>query len=237
MEYKDQAIVLKATKYGDNSAILSLLTKNHGIISTFLKGAFGKKLGFASEVASIIDIDWKGKEDSLGYIRPSLVFFTSAYILDAPLRLLACVSIADLVKTLFKENDNIENVFYLTQVLLQNIVVSANFYTDYINWELDLLKEIGYGLDLECCTVTGQKSDLVYISPKSFKAVSRQAGQDWQHKLLKLPDFFIKPRAINAQEFKDALYITGYFLNKACKSQGVDLPSSRDTFYNKIKTE
>ncbi len=235
MEYKDQAIVLKATKYGDTSAIISLLTKQHGVISTFLKGAYGKKLRFASEVGTLIDIDYKGKEDSIGYIRPSLVFFTSAYILDSPLKLFSCRSALDLIRAFFKEQDNIESFYYLTKNLLKDVVLNQNFFMSYVSWELKLLKEIGYGFDLSTCVATGTTDDLIYISPKSFKAVSKEAGQAYKHKLFTLHDFFITPREINANEFKDALYILGYFLNKACIDQGINMPLSRDNFYEKIK--
>ncbi len=235
MEYKDQAIVLRATKYGDTSAIVSLLTKHHGVISAFLKGAYGKKLRFATEVGTILEIDYKGRENSIGYIRPSLVFFTSAYILDSPLKLFACRSALDLIRAFFKEQDNIESFYYLTKNFLKDVVLNKSCYMSYIEWELKLLQEIGYGFDLSTCVATGKTDDLVFISPKSFKAVSKQAAQGYEHKLFTLHDFFIAPREINSSEFKDALYILGYFLNRACIDQGIDIPLARDNFYEKIK--
>ena len=99
---------------------------------------------------------------------------------------------------------------------------------EYINWELLLLSEIGYGLDLSKCTVSGETKDLLYVSPKSGKAVSKKVGENYKNKLLNLPKFLID-KNINPEEdsLKKGIILTGYFLNKFLKNNNKKMPFYR----------
>ena len=81
-------------------------------------------------------------------------------------------------------------------------------------WELSLLAELGFGLDLSMCAASGATTDLIYVSPKSGRAVSAAAGENYKDKLLPLPQFLVGKEVVEPRDIADGLRLTGYFLDR-----------------------
>ena len=105
-------------------------------------------------------------------------------------------------------------------------------------FELQMLSELGFGLDLESCAATGATAELVYVSPKSGRAVSREAGGPWRDKLLRLPAFLAEPepaQAPSAADLADGFAMTGFFLSRhVLEPRGLALPDARGSFVNAV---
>ena len=106
----------------------------------------------------------------------------------------------------------------------------------YIRWELKFLSELGFGLDLSKCAVTGSKNDLQFISPKSGRAVSAEGAGEWRNKLFIIPKFFLLNNQYtdDKSELLKGIKITTFFLNRYFSSIGLELPEVRDRFTNKL---
>jgi DNA repair protein RecO (recombination protein O) len=106
-----------------------------------------------------------------------------------------------------------------------------------VRFELLMLTELGFGLDLDRCAATGEISDLIYVSPKSGRAVSRNAGEAWQHKLLDLPPFLLAQRNVrpDAAEMDSGFALTGFFLSRyVLEPRGLPLPEARASFISSV---
>ena len=123
--------------------------------------------------------------------------------------------------------------YHATCDLLDLIEAGADWQAEYVGWEVELLHTLGFGMDLTRCAVTGSASDLVYVSPRSGRAVSRSGGADYADRLLPLPPFLRSDTVedpITAQDLRDGLRLTGHFLaGSLAPSLGKDaLPPARD---------
>ena len=156
-----------------------------------------------------------------------LIKNNSISFFDDQFRLNALLSICSLIDLSFLKNEQQKDFYNKTINFLNNLVMK-DWIKEYINWELLLLSEIGYGLDLSKCTVSGETKDLLYVSPKSGKAVSKKVGENYKNKLLNLPKFLID-KNINPEEdsLKKGIILTGYFLNKFLKNNNKKMPFYR----------
>ena len=116
--------------------------------------------------------------------------------------------------------------------MIENLL-SREWIVKYIFWELFLLSELGYGLDLEKCVVSGKKENLIYVSPKSGKAVSKKEGEKYKNKLLNLPKFLIDKNVKPSNDsLKQAIALTGFFIDKFLKKNNKKLPFYRKKILN-----
>jgi DNA repair protein RecO (recombination protein O) len=103
-----------------------------------------------------------------------------------------------------------------------------------VRFELAMLAELGFGLDLSSCAATGTANDLVYVSPKSARAVSADAGAPYADRMLKLPAFLIgsgQNAAPRAEDIANGFQLTGYFLSRdVYEPRGATIPDSRGAY-------
>lgn len=238
MKWDDTGIIISSKKHGDSSLILSVLTEEHGKHSGYIRNKVTKKNSFIYEIGNIIDLTWTGRlEDHLGYYKCELLNSYSYNFFDNSLTLNALNSFCDLQNNFLPEREVYKNL-YNHGISFIKLVNSKNldWVYNYIKWEVILLSELGYGMDLSCCAVTGNKNNLIYVSPKSGRAVSADAAGKWKSKLLNLPGFLISSELekINKNNIIDGIKLTSFFLKKYLSNLGLKLPESRDRFVNEL---
>ena len=145
-------------------------------------------------------------------------------------------SICGLLNFSLPERESHSLLYKKTFELLDSIAFKKKWLTDYLSWEITLLEELGFGLNLSSCVVTGALDNLKYISPKSGGAVSLEAAGDWSKRLLPLPNC-LRGFDEGIEDLIEGLLVTGYFLeNKVVASLGQKLiPGSRSRFIELIK--
>ena len=227
MKINDEGIILKKKKYRESSLLVTFFSLNHGINSGLVKGVLKKDFG-TYEIGNKVYIKSTFRLDNqLWNCRFELIKNNSVNYFDDQNRLNALLAVCSIIDLSLPRNNPQVNIYNKTVDLIENLL-SDEWTIKYIFWELFLLSEVGYGLDLEKCVVSGKKENLIYISPKSGKAVSEVEGKKYKDKLLKLPKFLIK-RNVKPDEdsLKQALLVSGFFIDKFLKKNDKKMPFYR----------
>ena len=231
-EWSDQAIVLSARPHGENGAVVSVMTENHGRHNGYVHAARSTRNRGALEPGTLTHIDWKAKvEGQLGTMTLDQGKNLAAFLMDDHLKLSALMSACALCDASLPERENHPAIFYGMNALLETLQ-SDVWGAVYVLWEIAFLKELGFGMDFGRCGAGGDPATLTYISPKSGCAVSMAAGEPYKDKLLVLPEF-LKPGGIRdgaAPEVLKGLKMTGHFLQNwvfAHHTKGVPSPRLR----------
>ncbi|MDS4010674.1 MAG: DNA repair protein RecO [Defluviicoccus sp.] len=230
MEWSDDGIVLAARPHGEGAAVLSLLTRAHGRHPGLVRGASGGlRRGFLQPGATV-SASWRSRlADALGSYTCELKTAVSAAVLADRARLDALAAACAVLETTLPEREPMTAVFLTAESLLAVLALAERWAADYVRWELALLAELGYGLDLTQCAVTGATADLAYVSPRTGRAVTRTVGAPYRPKLLALPPFLTALGApATAAEIGQGMALAGYFLERyvyGVRHQG--LPAAR----------
>ncbi len=213
MDWTDDGIVLSARKHGEAAAIVSLLTRSHGRHAGLVRGGAGRKLRGILQPGNLVHAHWRARlPEHLGTFTLEPVHAYAAEILDTPLQLAALSSACAVAETTLPEREPHRPVYDGLKVVLDALDVDW-WPSIYVKWELGLLQELGFGLDLDRCAATGRDDNLVYVSPKSGRAVSGEAGAPYRKVLLPLPDFLLgSGGAGDTRQVADGLKLTGFFL-------------------------
>ena len=222
MEWSDDAIVLTARRHGETSAIVTLMTRDHGRHAGLVRG--GKRA--IVQPGNRVHAHWRARlAEHLGTYRCELTHAFAARLMDDAARLSGLSAACALVEATIPERQPHVAVFDGLSALLSALEGQA-WPQAYVEWELVLLREIGFGLDLSRCAATGGNDRLVYVSPKSGRAVSASAGEPYKDKLLALPGFLLPGGgAGGADEVADGFRLTGHFLERHALDG--DLPAAR----------
>ena len=238
MKWQDKGIVVAIQKYGENSLILNLFTENHGLHAGLVKYSNSKKNRSIFQIGNIFMVEWTGRlEHQLGYYNSEIINSLSHNIINHSLKIDALISLSSLLHKLLADRQVHSSLFLETLNFIHYLNNKEEFWVKkYIKWELKFLTELGYGLDLSVCAVTGTKNNLQFLSPKSGRAVSLKAAGKWKDKLFLLPKFFLVDSKDNVDKIKllQGIKITTFFLNRYVYSIGLELPDARDRFTNKL---
>ncbi|MCO4824753.1 MAG: DNA repair protein RecO [Amylibacter sp.] len=215
MEWRDEGVILAARRHGETSVILDVLTKTHGRHAGVVRGGASRKQAPVLQPGNQIEVEWRARlEDHLGAYRAELLKSRSGIMADRG-RLAALSSICALMTFAMPERMELTQIYDQTLALIEKLNSDEPWSADYAVWELMILEELGYGLDLSSCAATGGTQELIYVSPKSGRAVCRSAGAQYADRMLPLPEFLqmegVDPAAI---EVLGALKTTGYFLER-----------------------
>lgn len=244
MKFNDCGIIISIKKYSENSAIVKVFSQHHGIYRGFVKSIKSSKSRTIYQVGNLISFEFRSRiEENLGsFFAVDLVKSYCAKIMFDALKLNCVNSLFSMVDELFLERENHRDLFEEIQNFLQKISrddVSPNeFLADYVRAELLILQVLGYGIDLSSCAATNSTVDLVFVSPKSARAVSLEAGKPFQNKLLRLPEFLHKDSAeIDEKNLLDGLELSGFFLQKFLFAERKSPKISyRDNIKQKLKS-
>ena len=190
MEWSDTGIVLSARRHGESAAVVSLLTEHHGRHAGLVQGARGRRGRGLYEPGNTLAARWQARlAEHLGRYTCELVRAQSSVLLDDPPRLAALAAVCALTEATLAERHPYPQVYRALGHLLDALEANERWAETVVRWELVLLGELGFGLDLSACAATGAVEGLAYVSPRSGRAVSREAGAPYVEKLLPLPPF------------------------------------------------
>jgi DNA repair protein RecO (recombination protein O) len=238
VEWTDIAIVLGARRHGEANAVVELMTRGHGRHLGLVRGGAGSRLKPVLQAGNRVSATWRARLDEhLGYYVVEGIDLRAAGFLATAHALYGLNHLAALCR-LLPERDPHEPVFALLDDTISRLGKPAAAAALVARFELQLLAELGFGLDLEACAVTGRPDDLVYVSPKSGRAVSRSAGEPWHDRLLALPAFLgeAEPGVPSAAALDDGFALTGFFLARyVFEPRGEPLPEARRYFISAVR--
>jgi DNA repair protein RecO (recombination protein O) len=212
MDWSDSAIVLSARAHGETSAVLQVLSRAQGRHAGLVRGRARQAAGL--QPGTEVEAHWRARlADHLGVFTLEVRRHHAACWLDDPPRLAALTSACALVETSLPERAPHPGVHDGLAELLAGLG-ETGWPLAYVRWELSLLAELGYGLDLSRCAATGGLDDLCYVSPKSGRAVSAAAGAPWRDRLLALPGFLVGGAEAGPGEIRAGLDLVAYFLKR-----------------------
>ena len=216
MEWSDRGIVLAARGHGENNAILSLLTRERGRHAGLVRGGTGRRLKGVLQPGNIVQARWRGRlAEHLGSFTVEAERAAPAGFIEDAERL-ACLSAACAVaERALPERHPYAPLFDGFLALLDALEASGTHWgAVYVRWELGLLEQLGFGLDLSPCAVTGGNDALVWVSPRSGRAVCASAGEPYREKLLPLPGFLLGGPDGGSAQVLAGLRLTGHFLER-----------------------
>jgi DNA repair protein RecO (recombination protein O) len=236
MDWTDEAFVLAARRHGEGAAVVQLLTREHGRHAGLVHGGGSASKRSLVEPGNRVQAAWRGRlAEHLGRVTLEVERSYAATLMDDPKRLLALAAACAVAEVALPEREPHPAMFHATQALLDSLADTGDdvWPAIYIRWELGLLGELGFGLDLSACAATGQTDDLVFVSPRTGRAVSREAGAPYQDKLLALPAFLApgegREISVTPTDFLDGVRLTGYFLARhVFDPLNRPLPGARD---------
>lgn len=218
MHWSDRATILSVRPWGEGSAIVHVFSANHGLYTGMSRGARGPKQRGVYQPGNIVQADWKARlPEHMGTIACELLEPIAALVLDDRRALSGLRSACVLLETLLSEREPVPELYVRFEMLLHHFKYPEEWLGDYIRLELALLTHAGFGLDLARCAASGESESLCYVSPKTGRAVSREAGEPYRDKLLPLPPFLAEKggfSSVSAQQIIDGLALTRYFLEK-----------------------
>jgi DNA repair protein RecO (recombination protein O) len=233
MEWTDEGIVLGTRRHGESSAILELMTRAHGRHLGLVRGGASSRMRPILQPSNLVHAAWRARLDEhLGYYAVDGVNLRAGALLSTPYALYAVTHLAALVR-LLPERDPHASVFDALGEILDGLDIPAFTAARVVRFELEMLAELGFGLDLASCAATGAVNDLVYVSPKSGRAVSRAAGEPWHDRLLQIPAFLSgeTTKQPSEAELSQGFALTGYFLERrVVEPRGQALPDARAHF-------
>lgn len=213
MQWTDEGIVIGVRRHGEASAILELMTREHGRHLGMVRGGFGTRMKPILQTGNSVSAHWRARLDEhLGNYTVEAMRQRASNFFGAPHAIYGVTHLAALMR-LLPERDPHAELFTVFEGILDRLedpVVAAPLVARF---ELQMLTELGFGLDLEQCASTGRTDDLIYVSPKSGRAVSRLAGEPWADRMLRLPDFLRDNDTEPAgRDLADGFALTGFFL-------------------------
>ncbi len=189
MEWTDEGIVLGVRRHGKSSAIVELLTRGHGRHLGLVRGGSGSRMRPLLQPGNSVSAVWRARLDEhLGYYLIEGTRLRAATLLASSHAVYGVTHMAALAR-LLPERDPHEDIYDMLDSILNDFDDIGEAALHLVRFELAMLAELGFGLDLDTCAATGSNLDLIYVSPKSGGAVSRQAGEPWRDRLLRLPGF------------------------------------------------
>lgn len=214
MEWSDEGVLLAVRRHGERDAILDVFTRDRGRHAGLLRGGATSRRAAELQPGAQLTLRWRARlEEHLGVFQAEASKIRAGRILDDPLALAALSSVTALLCAGLAERDP-QQALYAPTVALLDALGRDDWTGDYAAWELRLLETLGYGLDLSACAVTGSTQELIWVSPRSGRAVSRSAGAPYADKLLPLPSFLRLGGPAEPSDFADALRLTGRFLDR-----------------------
>ena len=237
MHWTDKGFVVALRRHGESSLIVELLTREHGRHLGLARGGQSPRQRAVLQPGNEVAAVWRGRlPEHLGMVGCELVRAHAARFIDDAGRLAGLAAAAALVAATLPEREPHADVFASFAALLEALDSGSEWPARYVGWECSLLAALGFGLDLTRCAVTGAAVDLAYVSPRTGRAVSREAGRPYQHKLLSLPEFLWRPAPADAAQIAAGLRLTEHFLlHHVLLPQDRALPPARARLADRLR--
>ena len=232
MQWTDEGIVIGVRRHGEASAILELMTREHGRHLGLVRGGFGARMKPILQTGNSVSATWRARLDEhLGNYTVEGMRLRASGFFSASHAIYGVTHLAALMR-LLPERDPHAGLYSVFEEILDRLEDPVLAAPLVVRFELQMLSELGFGLDLEQCASTGATDELIYVSPKSGRAVSRAAGEPWADKMLRLPAFL---RNLDTQpagrDLADGFALTGIFLERhVLQPRGLTLTDERAHF-------
>lgn len=228
MDWQDEGMLLSARPHGEGSAIIEVFTAAHGRHAGVVRGGAGRRMAPLLQPGAQVAVAWRARlAEHVGAFTVEPIRSRAAIMADAGALAILTAACA-MLRLALPERASHPALWQDTRALFDGLAQGEAGPGDYLAWELGLLTELGFGLDLSACAVTGTRNDLAYVSPRSGRAVSRAAAGDWAARLFDLPAC-LKGEASDLADIVQGLMITGHFLGRELAPQlaGRPLPEAR----------
>lgn len=240
MQWSDEGFVLAARRHGERALVVELLTREHGRHAGLLRGGQSPRTRAQWQIGNRLLVTWKARlAEHLGSLSGELVESHAARLLDDRARLAALASAAALAAASLPEREPHPRAYAGLNALVAALDEDDRWAVAYVEWEMALLEELGFGLELAHCAATGVSENLVYVSPKSGQAVSADAGAPYRDKLLRLPPFLRRDSRRNRpapSEVLEGVALTGFFLERRVFApHGRKLPAARTRYVDVLR--
>lgn len=229
MQFVDEGYIIGIRKHGENSAILTVLCKDHGKVCGYAKSCFSKKNMAMLQVGNLVKLDaWSRVDENMLSLKLELISPCAVNFLSSSAKLQTLSSFCALANVCLPELQPLEKLYDCVADFI-NLIGEENWLMHYCIYEFYLLEFLGVGIDLSKCAVSGKKENLAYISPKTARAVSYSVGLNYADKLFKFPKFIVDKKSLpSLDELIDMLQMTAFFLNKNFFTiHGLKFPISR----------
>jgi DNA repair protein RecO (recombination protein O) len=238
MQWTDEAIVLGVRRHGETSVILEALTRDHGRHLGMVRGGRSRGLQPVLQPGNAVRLVWRARIDEhLGNYGVEGTSLHAARFLTSRLALFAVTHLSALVR-LLPERDPHPALFEAMTGILEELSEPSLAPALAARFELAMLGELGFGLDLSACAASGATDELVYVSPRSGRAVSRTAGEPWRDRLLPLPAFLAGGGPLAPGDVAAAFRLTGHFLERdVFGPRGLALPEGRRALVDAAEAE
>jgi len=223
MDWRDQGVLLSMRPHGESAAIIEVLTALHGRHAGVVRGGASRKMAAMLQPGSGVQLEWRARlDDHIGVftIEP---LQSRAHLLADRLALAGLLSICSLLRAALPEREPHPALWVATLGLL-DALGQEGWTSAYLRWELRLLEELGFGLDLGRCAVTGATEGLAFVSPKTGRAVTRAAAGDWADRVLPLPSGLAGDAVLPPDDVVSGLRLTGFFLDRGLRPVLNDRP-------------
>jgi DNA repair protein RecO (recombination protein O) len=230
MNWTDEGVILSVRPHGETAAVVELFTRAHGRHLGLVHGGRSRKLRPVLQMGNHVDAAWKARlAEHLGHMSLELRRGYAASVMEDAAALAGLTSLCALAR-LIPERDPHASLYEVTLFVLGYMDDESVWPALLVRWELALLDELGFGLDLSQCAATGSNDQLIYVSPKSGRAVSASAGEPYKDKLLRLPPFLLGAREspVSRGDIEAGLALTGHFLEaRVLRPRGEEMPEAR----------
>ena len=238
MDWTDDGIVLGVRRHGEANAILELMTRAHGRHLGLVRGGAGSRMRPILQPGNVVRATWRARLDEhLGHYVVEGMRLRAGELMITAHAAYGVTHLAALCR-LLPERDPHELVHDALADILEHLTDRALAAALIARFELQLLAELGFGLDLDQCAATGDTAELVYVSPKSGRAVSRAAGEPWRDRMLRLPAFLRaewEAGEPTQDELSDAFALTGFFLQRhVLEPRGAPMHDARASFIGAV---
>ncbi len=213
ISWQDEGAVLRVRPHGESSAIVEVFTIDHGRHAGVVRGGISRKIAPTLQPGSQVAVTWKARlDDHMGSFTVEPVRSRAANAMGDRLSLAGLNAVCGLLAVVLPEREAHLPLYHRTVQLLDLLGQGDIWPLAYLRWEQALLEELGFGMDLSACAVRGVNEDLAFVSPRSGRAVSREAAGDWADRLLPLPPVLAGKGDAGPQDIVIALGTTGYFI-------------------------
>lgn len=240
MEWRDDGIIIGGRRHGETSLILEVMTRHHGRHLGLVKGGRSKRMQPLLQAGNAVEVTWRARlEEHLGFYHVEATALRAAKLMAAPATLHGLNLVSGLLR-LLAEREPHEVLFMTALDVIEHLDAAEVAPALLVRFEAAVLADSGFGIDFESCAATGSRDDLLYVSPKSARAVSRAAGEPYRDRLLPLPGF-LRDDAIGAvpiAEVYAGFSLTGFFLARNIYGpRGLPLPEARDAYLAQLRRE
>jgi len=237
MEFHEEAYVLSARAHGDTGVVVDLLTETHGRHAAYVAGGASRRMKPFLQAGARVIADYRARtSDHLGSVRLEPVGEGPSALFDDALALTGLAAAAAVAQGALPEREPHPGAFLAFEALMAAFQIPAVWPAIFVRFEAGLLDDLGFGLDLSRCAVSGTMDDLIWVSPRTGRAVSAEAGAPYADKLLKLPPFMLGAQAgLSEGDVRSGLALTGHFLEQfVFHPQNKPIPPARVWMIDKL---